>query len=368
MGVTLKTAWFMTMRIREAMKAVGYEPLGGQWRVVEGDETYIGGKKENRAYAKVAPPKQSVMALVERGGAVRSFHVPHVNAANLHPIIAKHAHPDSRFMTDEHQVYVGIGWDFREHGTIKHKQEEYVLGDVHTNTVEGYFSILKRGIYGIHHHVSEAHLHRYLAEFDFRYSHRMKLGFDDETRANLILEGGMGPSPDLSTDWWNRASGAYRLAKLPRDHVWRRGSLIADPRQLGLWRLMSDDRDAVWQGFEAVGPEEVRKRLGAHQYGEQRAHLAENWLAHRDALEASEDRRKAIAAADEANALARNANELASSANKLARSANTTAESAAASARLTADAARNSNMIATLALIAAIIASAVSILGIFLKH
>ena len=192
MGVTLKTAWFMTMRIREAMKTVGYEPLGGQWRVVEGDETYIGGKKGNRAYAKVAPPKQAVLALIERGGEVRTFHIPNVTAANLHPIIAKHAHPDSRFMTDEHQVYVSIGWDFHEHGTIKHKQEEYVRGDVHTNTVEGYFSILKRGIYGIHHHVSEAHLHRYLAEFDFRYSHRMKLGFDDETRANLILEGAWG--------------------------------------------------------------------------------------------------------------------------------------------------------------------------------
>jgi len=193
MGVTLKTAWFMTMRVREAMKAVGYEPLGGPWRVVEGDETYVGGKAANRAHSKVIPQKQIVMTLVERGGAVRSFHVPNVNAANLQPIIAKHIHTDSRYMTDTSSVAAFLGLPFRgRHQTVNHSKDEYVRGDVYTNTVEGYFSILKRGIYGVYQHVSEAHLQRYLTEFDFRYTNRMKVGVDDAERADLILQGAWG--------------------------------------------------------------------------------------------------------------------------------------------------------------------------------
>jgi transposase-like protein len=192
MGVTLKTAWFMTHRVREAMKAVGYEPLGGPWRVVEGDETYIGRKAESRAFEPPAR-KQAVVALVERGGAVRSFHIPNVTAVNLRPIVAKHIHMDSRYMTDTSTVSTMLGLPFRgRHQKVNHSAKEYVRGDTHTNSVEGYFSILKRGIYGIHQHVSEAHLHRYLAEFDFRYSHRIRLGIDDEERAGLILEGAWG--------------------------------------------------------------------------------------------------------------------------------------------------------------------------------
>jgi transposase-like protein len=193
MGVTLKTAWFMTMRIREAMKAFGFEPLGGPWRVVEGDETYIGGKAANRAYSDTIPPKQIVMTLVERGGGVRSFHVPNVNAANLQPIIAKHVHTDSRYVTDTSTVAGFLGLPFRgRHQTVNHSAKEYVRGDVYTNTVEGYFSILKRGIYGVYQHVSEAHLQRYLAEFDFRYTYRIKTGYDDAARTDLILEGAWG--------------------------------------------------------------------------------------------------------------------------------------------------------------------------------
>lgn len=191
MGVTLKTAWFMTMRIREAMKAVGYEPLGGAGRIVEADETYIGRKAASKAYLPPAP-KQAVMALVERRGMVRTFHVPNVTADTLRPIIGRHVFKDSRFMTDEHATYTSIGWNFLSHGTVEHGRDEYVRGDAHTNTVEGYFSILKRGIYGVYQHVSEAHLHRYLTEFDFRYSHRAKRGIDDATRADLILEGAWG--------------------------------------------------------------------------------------------------------------------------------------------------------------------------------
>jgi transposase-like protein len=177
-GCGLKTAWFLGHRIREAMKETHQffdEPLGGPWRVVESDETYIGRKAESRAFEPPAR-KQSVMTLVERGGAVRSFHVPHVTAANLQPIIAKHVHTDSRYMTDTSWVSASLGFPFKgRHQTVNHSKDEYVRGDVYTNTVEGYFSILKRGIYGVYQHVSEAHLQRYLTEFDFRYSNRAKL-------------------------------------------------------------------------------------------------------------------------------------------------------------------------------------------------
>lgn len=124
---------------------------------------------------------------------MRSFHVPNVTAKVLRPIIAKHAHRDTRFMTDEAHVYGPMGWNFSGgHFTVKHSENEYVRGPVHTNTVEGYFSILKRGIYGVYQHVSEAHLHRYLCEFDFRYSNRAKLNIDDMQRADLAIEGARG--------------------------------------------------------------------------------------------------------------------------------------------------------------------------------
>ncbi len=194
LGVTLKSAWFLSHRIREAMKEVRdlfIAPLGGVGRTLEADETYIGGKAENRAYGPV-PPKQSVMALVERNGRIRSFHVPNVTAANLYPILGRHAHRDSRFVTDEHPIYMGAGWNFASHQTVVHTAKEYVRGDVHTNTVEGYFSILKRGIYGTYQHVSGAHLKRYLCEFDFRYSNRIALGIDDFARTDLAVKGTKG--------------------------------------------------------------------------------------------------------------------------------------------------------------------------------
>ena len=179
MGVTLKTGWFMTMRIREALKESPSDlamPLGGKGETLEADEAFIGGKPANRAYRPI-PAKKAVMALVERDGRVRSFHVPNVTASTLRPIIGRHAHTDSRFMTDESATYVGIGWNFADYGYVTHSAKEYVRGDIYTNTVEGFFSILKRGIYGVYQHVSEAHLNRYLSEFDFRYSYRIKTGY-----------------------------------------------------------------------------------------------------------------------------------------------------------------------------------------------
>jgi transposase-like protein len=192
---SMKTAWFLGHRIREAMNdnpGMFYSPLGGAGKTVEADETYVGRKFHTRAY-EPPKPQQIVMALVERSGAVRSFHVPNVTAQVLRPIIAKHAHRDSRFMSDEAHVYSGIGWNFGAgHFTVKHGEKEYVRGAVHTNTVEGYFSILKRGVYGVYQHVSEAHLHRYLYEFDFRYSNRVRLGVDDVQRTALAVEGARG--------------------------------------------------------------------------------------------------------------------------------------------------------------------------------
>ena len=194
-GCGLKTAWFLGHRIREAMKETRQffdEPLGGPWRVVESDETCIGRKASSRAY-EPPKPKQAVTALVERGGAVRSFHVPNVTAANLQPIIAKHVHMDSRYMTDSGTVANMLGLPFRgRHQTVNHSAKEYVRGSVYTNTVEGYFSILKRGIYGVYQHVSEAHLQRYPTEFDFRYSNRAKLGIDDVARTDLAIQGAQG--------------------------------------------------------------------------------------------------------------------------------------------------------------------------------
>lgn len=194
MGCQYKTAWFMTMRLREAMKEPGWQTagrMGGAGMTVEADETWVGGKAANRAYGPI-PPKQAVAALVERGGRVRSFHVPRVTASNLSPIIARHVHTDSRFMTDESNVYAHPGRWFADYQTVNHSEKEYVRDDAYTNTVEGYFSILKRGIYGVYQHVSEAHLKRYLCEFDFRYSYRIKTGFDDMARFERALAGIVG--------------------------------------------------------------------------------------------------------------------------------------------------------------------------------
>jgi transposase-like protein len=187
LGVTYRSAWFMAHRIRLAMDDSAPSTLGGEGKFVEADETYIGGKARNRKGN--APKKEAVFSLVERGGKSRSFHVPNVTAMTLRPIIVSAASRDSHFRTDESGVYWSVGEEFKTHRTVVHAAEEYVRGDAHTNTAEGYFSILKRGIYGVYHHVSEAHLHRYLAEFDFRYSNRSKLGIDDTERTRRAIAG-----------------------------------------------------------------------------------------------------------------------------------------------------------------------------------
>jgi transposase-like protein len=167
-----RTAWFMAHRIREGMREAKLPgSMGGEGKFVEADETYVGGRARNRAF-KEPPPKEAVMALVDREGQVRSFHLRSatVTADTVKPIIAEVLSTESNFRTDESGIYWKIGETFKTHRTVNHAASEYVRGDAHTNTVEGYFSILKRGIYGVYHHVSQEHLKRYLCEFDFRYT------------------------------------------------------------------------------------------------------------------------------------------------------------------------------------------------------
>ena len=207
LGGSLKTAWFLGHRIREAMadrRGICGSPMGGEGMILEADEAFL--QRDPGKKLSGPGPSMPVFALVERGGNVRSFHVPDVTAARLHPILAAYANPASNLMSDESRIYKGIGWNFASHQAVKHSAREYVRGDVHTNTVEGYFSILKRGVYGTFHHVSAAHLHRYLAEFDFRYNARAKLGFDDEQRASLAVIAAKGKRLTYQTTRGARAA------------------------------------------------------------------------------------------------------------------------------------------------------------------
>ena len=187
LGVTYKTAWFMAHRIREGMREFNPGPLGGKNKVVEADETYIGGKARNAKRGAPIPKKEAVISLLERDGKVRSTHVPAVNHKNLRPVLVSQVDRKSYLMTDDSRVYPKIGDEFAGHGTVNHSIEEYVRGQFwHTNTVEGYFSILKRGINGVYQHVSQRHLKRYLGEFDFRYNTRK---ISDLERTQEALKG-----------------------------------------------------------------------------------------------------------------------------------------------------------------------------------
>jgi transposase-like protein len=190
LDISYEAAWFLAHRLREWAVPTKPGPLGGKNKVVEGDETYIGGKAKNKAFGPI-PKKAAVFALVEREGSVRSFHVTNVNSETLRPIIVKHASRKSYLMTDESTVYPKIGAEFSGHGTVNHSADEYVRlgGFVHTNTIESYFAILKRGVYGTFHSISEQHLPRYCAEFDCRYNGRH---LTDAERTNKLLAGAKG--------------------------------------------------------------------------------------------------------------------------------------------------------------------------------
>ncbi|MFC3440598.1 IS1595 family transposase [Sphingobium rhizovicinum] len=192
LGVTLKTAWFMSHRIREAMKSDNDRLMGGFAGTIEADETYIG-NKEGAEPRRGFGHKMKVFALVERRtGISRAFVVKNVTVNEIVPIIERNVSTESRLMTDEASHYHGIGKRFITHDVVNHGRGEYVRVDRHTNTIEGYFSIFKRGMRGIYQHCREKHLHRYLAEFDFRYSNRIANGVDDATRAELALLGVVG--------------------------------------------------------------------------------------------------------------------------------------------------------------------------------
>ena len=192
LGVTVKTAWFMSHRLREAMTSgVGLPPMGGEGAVVEVDESFIGQKKDvpkQRGYAH----KHAVLTLVERGKGSRSFHVNGTAAADVLPIIKANVARETQIMTDEAGQYAGVKKHFAGHEFVRHGAGEYVRKDVRTNTVEGFYSVFKRGMKGVYQHCSEKHLHRYVAEFDFRYSNRVKLGVDDAQRTVTALRGIVG--------------------------------------------------------------------------------------------------------------------------------------------------------------------------------
>jgi transposase-like protein len=194
LGVTYKTAWFMAHRIREAMAPAGnVPPLGNTGGFVEADEMYIGKTSETSPVKKRGhADKRAIVALVERGGAVRSFHVEDVRSPTLHAVIASNVSTKAHLRTDEANQYKTIGWNFASHETVKHRDKEYVRGDAHSNTVEGVFSIFRRGMVGTYQHCGEQHLQRYLAEFDFRYSNREKLGNNDAMRAAKAMKASEG--------------------------------------------------------------------------------------------------------------------------------------------------------------------------------
>jgi transposase-like protein len=191
LGVTLKTAWFMSHRIREAMREGSLAPLGGAGSVVEIDETFIGTKDKSVPRINFRH-KIAVLSLVERGGRARSMVVDTLGMKALTPIIRANIDGETHVMTDEAPQYRYLRHSFAAHSKVLHRVGEYVRGNVSTNTIEGFFSIFKRGMRGVYQHCAEKHLHRYLAEFDFRYSNREACGFNDLARADNLLQGVVG--------------------------------------------------------------------------------------------------------------------------------------------------------------------------------
>jgi transposase-like protein len=196
LGVSYKSTWFMMHRLREAMRVGGLAPMGGEGSVVEIDETFIG-RKEGFETKQGVKHKNAVLTLVERGGSARSFHIEDATKEHIIPLVRANVARESHLMTDEASRYSRLGKEFAKHGVVDHHRGEYGYTDragdkINTNTIEGFYSIFKRGMRGTYQHCGEKHLHRYLAEFDFRYSNRSALGVEDAERVAKIVEGAKG--------------------------------------------------------------------------------------------------------------------------------------------------------------------------------
>jgi transposase-like protein len=190
--LTYKSAWFMCHRIREAMKPPATRgQLGGSGKFVEVDETYIG-RIPGLPVLQGGQHRMKVVSLVERGGAVRSFQVDKVDRKTITEIVSREASTESHLMTDQGPYYRHVGKEFASHEAVQHNIGEYVRGNVHSNTIENFFSVFKRGMRGVYQHCGEQHLPRYLAEFDFRYSNRKALGIEDDERTERALKGAPG--------------------------------------------------------------------------------------------------------------------------------------------------------------------------------
>ena len=194
LGITYKSAWFLAMRIREAM---GLDPeteetMGGGGSIVESDETFVGGKKKNVHKGKPEPKKHAVMALVERGGELKARHLPNVTAKTVREVLDKHVDKGSHLSTDDSLVYYHVGKEYSEHSAVNHSKGEYVRGDAHVNTAESFFALLKRGVYGSFHAVSEQHLHRYVTEAAFKFNNRIARGVNDTERTKNAIRGASG--------------------------------------------------------------------------------------------------------------------------------------------------------------------------------
>lgn len=195
LGVTLKTAWFMSHRIREAMREGEFLPFGVDGGIVEADETFIGNDPEipvQRAYHH----KFKVLSLLDRStGRARSQVIDSLKAKDIIPILKENIEYEAHVMTDDAKQYHFLSNHFSHHDVVCHSQGEYVNfenPEIHTNTIEGFFSIFKRGMKGVYQHCKKHHLHRYLAEYDFRYNFRVKNGYNDTERAEVLLKGVVG--------------------------------------------------------------------------------------------------------------------------------------------------------------------------------
>jgi transposase-like protein len=210
LDISYKSAWFMMHRLREALRTGGLAPMGGPGKTVEVDETYIG-RMEGQPAKGGSGTKNAVLTLVERGGSARSFHIDNTSIAQVVPILRANIDRESALMTDEAQFYKAVGKKFASHEAVNHGVKEYVrywneitsetrpdgkprveTTTITTNTVEGFYSVFKRGMKGVYQHCAEKHLHRYLSEFDFRYSNRAALGIDDNARAEIAAKGIVG--------------------------------------------------------------------------------------------------------------------------------------------------------------------------------